>query len=99
MKRGTSYTIYDESNTVPSSSPQSLERERFCCLISFQLLGKKPSVGLNHLSNQGQTPLHLACQLGKEDVVLALLKCHAKCNVMGTLGYPIHTAVKYSHKG
>uniref|UniRef100_A0A452HN76 phospholipase A2 n=1 Tax=Gopherus agassizii TaxID=38772 RepID=A0A452HN76_9SAUR len=64
-----------------------------------KLLGKKPSVGLNHLSNQGQTPLHLACQLGKEDVVLALLKCHAKCNVMGTLGYPIHTAVKYSQKG
>uniref|UniRef100_A0A8C0IWU3 phospholipase A2 n=1 Tax=Chelonoidis abingdonii TaxID=106734 RepID=A0A8C0IWU3_CHEAB len=63
------------------------------------LLGKKPSVGLNHLSNQGQTPLHLACQLGKEDVVLALLKCHAKYNVMGTLGYPIHTAVKYSQKG
>ncbi|XP_065437210.1 85/88 kDa calcium-independent phospholipase A2 isoform X4 [Chrysemys picta bellii] len=65
----------------------------------IKLLGKKPSVGLNHLSNQGQTPLHLACQLGKEDVVLALLKCHAKCNVMGTLGYPIHTAVKYSQKG
>ncbi|XP_074797663.1 85/88 kDa calcium-independent phospholipase A2 isoform X4 [Natator depressus] len=65
----------------------------------IKLLGKKPSVGLNHLSNRGQTPLHLACQLGKEDVVLALLKCHAKCNVMGTLGYPIHTAVKYSHKG
>uniref|UniRef100_A0A8C0IWR4 phospholipase A2 n=1 Tax=Chelonoidis abingdonii TaxID=106734 RepID=A0A8C0IWR4_CHEAB len=64
-----------------------------------KLLGKKPSVGLNHLSNQGQTPLHLACQLGKEDVVLALLKCHAKYNVMGTLGYPIHTAVKYSQKG
>ncbi|XP_024055878.2 85/88 kDa calcium-independent phospholipase A2 [Terrapene carolina triunguis] len=65
----------------------------------IKLLGKKPSVGLNHLSNQVQTPLHLACQLGKEDVVLALLKCHAKCNVMGTLGYPIHTAVKYSQKG
>uniref|UniRef100_A0A8C3IEN1 phospholipase A2 n=1 Tax=Chrysemys picta bellii TaxID=8478 RepID=A0A8C3IEN1_CHRPI len=65
----------------------------------IKLLGKKPSVGLNHLSNQGQTPLHLACQLGKEDVVLALLKCHAKCNIMGTLGYPIHTAVKYSQKG
>ncbi|XP_043346430.1 85/88 kDa calcium-independent phospholipase A2 isoform X3 [Dermochelys coriacea] len=65
----------------------------------IKVLGKKPSVGLNHLSNQGQTPLHLACQLGKEDVVLALLKCHAKCNVMGTLGYLIHTAVKYSHQG
>ncbi|XP_009663513.1 85/88 kDa calcium-independent phospholipase A2 isoform X2 [Struthio camelus] len=73
---------------VRGSSPQIIE-----------LLGKTPTVGLDHLSHEGLTPLHLACQLGKEDVVRSLLKCRASCSVMGTLGYPIHAALKYSQKG
>uniref|UniRef100_A0A8B9PXL1 phospholipase A2 n=1 Tax=Apteryx owenii TaxID=8824 RepID=A0A8B9PXL1_APTOW len=73
---------------VRGSSPQIIE-----------LLGKTPTVGLDHLSHEGLTPLHLACQLGKEDVVHSLLKCRASCSVMGTLGYPIHVALKYSQKG
>lgn len=66
---------------------------------SFQLLGRAPTTGLNHLSHEGLTALHLACQLGKEDMVRSLLKCRASCSVMGTLGYPIHTALKFSQKG
>ncbi|XP_067165907.1 85/88 kDa calcium-independent phospholipase A2 isoform X2 [Apteryx mantelli] len=73
---------------VRGSSPQIIE-----------LLGKTPTVGLDHLSHEGLTPLHLACQLGKEDVVHSLLKCRASCSIMGTLGYPIHVALKYSQKG
>ncbi|XP_032061076.1 85/88 kDa calcium-independent phospholipase A2 isoform X1 [Aythya fuligula] len=64
-----------------------------------EILGKTPTVVLDHLSHEGLTPLHLACQLGKEDMVRSLLKCQASCGVVGTLGYPIHTALKYSHKG
>ncbi|KFQ34932.1 85/88 kDa calcium-independent phospholipase A2 [Mesitornis unicolor] len=65
----------------------------------IELLGKAPTTGLDHLSRDGLTALHLACQLGKEDMVRSLLKCRASCSVMGTLGYPIHTALKFSQKG
>ena len=64
-----------------------------------QLLGKNASAGLNRVNNQGQTPLHLACQMGKQEMVRVLLLCNARCNVMGSAGYPIHTAMKFSHKG
>ncbi|KAM6286793.1 85/88 kDa calcium-independent phospholipase A2 isoform 2-T3 [Spheniscus humboldti] len=73
---------------VRGNSPQTIE-----------LLGRTPTAGLDHLSHEGLTALHLACQLGKEDMVRSLLKCHASCSVMGTLGYPIHTALKFSQKG
>ena len=66
---------------------------------SSQLLGRTPTAGLDHLSHEGLTALHLACQLGKEDMVRSLLKCRASCSIMGTLGYPIHTALKFSQKG
>ncbi|NXT21827.1 PLPL9 phospholipase, partial [Syrrhaptes paradoxus] len=65
----------------------------------IELLGRTPTTGLDHLSHEGLTALHLACQLGKEDMVRSLLKCRASCSVMGTQGYPIHTALKFSHRG
>uniref|UniRef100_A0A8B9Z4D1 phospholipase A2 n=1 Tax=Buteo japonicus TaxID=224669 RepID=A0A8B9Z4D1_9AVES len=65
----------------------------------IELLGRTPTAGLDHLSHEGLTALHLACQLGKEDMVRSLLKCHASCSAMGTMGYPIHTALKFSQKG
>lgn len=68
---------------------------RSCC----QLLGKNASGGLNQVNNQGLTPLHLACQLGKQEMVRVLLLCNARCNIMGPGGYPIHTAMKFSQKG
>ncbi|NXT37469.1 PLPL9 phospholipase, partial [Pelecanoides urinatrix] len=73
---------------VRGNSPQIIE-----------LLGRTPTAGLDHLSHEGLTALHLACQLGKEDMVRSLLKCRASCSVMGMLGYPIHTALKFSQKG
>ncbi|KAG8536481.1 hypothetical protein GDO81_026264, partial [Engystomops pustulosus] len=57
------------------------------------------SVGINHVSNSGETPLHVACRMGKTEAVLAFLRCHARCDVLGKDGYPIHTAMKYSMKG
>ncbi|XP_029809371.1 85/88 kDa calcium-independent phospholipase A2 isoform X5 [Suricata suricatta] len=65
----------------------------------LQLLGKNASAGLNRLNDQGQTPLHLACQMGKQEMVRVLLLCNARCSIMGPAGYPIHTAMKFSHKG
>ncbi|XP_005379300.1 PREDICTED: 85/88 kDa calcium-independent phospholipase A2 isoform X2 [Chinchilla lanigera] len=65
----------------------------------LQLLGKNASSGLNQANHQGLTPLHLACQLGKEEMVRALLLCNARCNVVAPSGYPIHTAMKFSQKG
>ncbi|XP_063164384.1 85/88 kDa calcium-independent phospholipase A2 isoform X2 [Candoia aspera] len=64
----------------------------------IELLGKKSTAALDHLNDEGQSPLHLACQLGKEDAVFSLLKVHAKYNTLGALGYPIHTAMKHSQK-
>lgn len=65
----------------------------------LQLLGKNASAGLNRVNNQGQTPLHLACQMGKQEMVRVLLLCNARCNILGPIGYPIHTAMKFSQKG
>ncbi|XP_061868433.1 85/88 kDa calcium-independent phospholipase A2 isoform X2 [Colius striatus] len=65
----------------------------------IELLGRTPTAGLDHLSHEGLTALHLACQLGKEDMVQALLKVRASCSVVGTLGYPIHVSLKFSQKG
>lgn len=79
-------------------SPVSFAFDLFIASFS-QILGRTPTVVLDHLNHEGLTPLHLACQLGKEDMVRSLLKCQASCGVVGTLGYPIHTALKYSHKG
>lgn len=68
-------------------------------MLSCQLLGKNASAGLNQVNNQGLTPLHLACKMGKQEMVRVLLLCNARCNIMGPGGFPIHTAMKFSQKG
>lgn len=55
--------------------------------------------GVNELNNAGETPLHVACRLGRMESVRALLGGGAKCDVIGGAGYPIHSAMKYSEKG
>ncbi|XP_035516368.1 85/88 kDa calcium-independent phospholipase A2 isoform X2 [Morone saxatilis] len=55
--------------------------------------------GVNELNNNGETPLHVACRLGRVESVKALLGGGAKCDVIGGVGYPIHSAMKYSEKG
>ncbi|XP_056379915.1 85/88 kDa calcium-independent phospholipase A2 isoform X2 [Hyla sarda] len=65
----------------------------------IEILCSVPSIGINHLSNAGETPLHVACRLGKTESVLAFLRSHARCDILGKDGYPIHTAMKYSMKG
>ncbi|XP_033017864.1 85/88 kDa calcium-independent phospholipase A2 isoform X2 [Lacerta agilis] len=64
----------------------------------IELMGTRSTAALDHLNDEGKSPLHLACQLGKEDAVHALLKVNAKCSNMGALGYPIHIAMKHSQK-
>uniref|UniRef100_A0A8C4DME5 phospholipase A2 n=1 Tax=Dicentrarchus labrax TaxID=13489 RepID=A0A8C4DME5_DICLA len=55
--------------------------------------------GVNELNSNGETPLHVACRLGRMESVKALLGGGAKCDVIGGVGYPIHSAMKYSEKG
>ncbi|KAM8930441.1 85/88 kDa calcium-independent phospholipase A2 isoform 2-T2 [Pelodytes ibericus] len=64
-----------------------------------EILCSVPSVGVNHMNNTKETPLHVACRLGKVESVLALLRCQASCDVVGKDGQPIYTALKYSQKG
>ncbi|XP_038639419.1 85/88 kDa calcium-independent phospholipase A2 isoform X2 [Scyliorhinus canicula] len=72
-------------------------RQSNCQVI--ELLSKQRSVGMNHLSSGGETPLHIACRLGKTDVAKSLLRCQASCNIVGSHGYPIHTAMKFTQAG
>ncbi|XP_072348276.1 85/88 kDa calcium-independent phospholipase A2 isoform X2 [Scyliorhinus torazame] len=72
-------------------------RQSNCQVI--ELLSKQRSVGVNHLSSGGETPLHIACRLGKTDVAKSLLRCQASCNIVGSHGYPIHTAMKFIQAG
>ncbi|XP_042201101.1 85/88 kDa calcium-independent phospholipase A2 isoform X2 [Callorhinchus milii] len=65
----------------------------------IELLSKHASIGINHVSSGGETPLHVACRLGNAEVVRALLRCQASGHVVGTHGYPIHTAMKFTKAG
>lgn len=73
----------------------------FLSLHSFliQVLCSRLCSGVNELNSNGETPLHVACRLGRVDSVKALLGGGAKCDVIGGVGYPIHSAMKYSEKG
>ncbi len=55
-------------------------------------------VGVNELNAAGETPMHIACRLGRVEVVKGLLGGGACCDVMGSNGYPIHTSMKFSEK-
>ncbi|XP_019109365.1 85/88 kDa calcium-independent phospholipase A2 isoform X3 [Larimichthys crocea] len=65
----------------------------------IQVLCSRLCSGVNELNSNGETPLHVACRLGRVDSVKALLGGGAKCDVIGGVGYPIHSAMKYSEKG
>ncbi|KAM3624378.1 uncharacterized protein V6R79_022688 [Siganus canaliculatus] len=64
----------------------------------IQVMCSRLCVGVNELNNNGETPLHVACRLGRIESVKALLGGGAKCDVIGSTGYPIHSAMKYSEK-
>ncbi|XP_057700147.1 85/88 kDa calcium-independent phospholipase A2 isoform X2 [Corythoichthys intestinalis] len=64
----------------------------------IQILCSRLCSGVNELNNIGETPLHVSCRLGRVEAVKALLGGGAKCNVPGGVGYPIHSAMKYSEK-
>uniref|UniRef100_A0A3Q3F5U4 phospholipase A2 n=1 Tax=Labrus bergylta TaxID=56723 RepID=A0A3Q3F5U4_9LABR len=65
----------------------------------IQVLCSRLCSGVNELNSHGETPLHVACRLGRVESVKALLGGGAKCDVIGSAGYPIHCAMKYSEKG
>uniref|UniRef100_A0A8C1PY95 phospholipase A2 n=1 Tax=Cyprinus carpio TaxID=7962 RepID=A0A8C1PY95_CYPCA len=55
-------------------------------------------MGVNELNAAGETPIHIACRLGRVEAVKGLLGGGARCDIMGSNGYPIHTAMKFSEK-
>lgn len=65
----------------------------------IQIMCSRLCPGVNELNSNGETPLHVACRLGRVDAVKALLEGGAKCDVNGGTGYAIHSAMKYSEKG
>ncbi|XP_040892762.1 85/88 kDa calcium-independent phospholipase A2 isoform X1 [Toxotes jaculatrix] len=68
-------------------------------LAIIQVLCSRLCTGVDELNSSGETPLHVACRLGRVEAVKALLDGGAKCDVPGSIGYPIHSAMKYSEKG
>ncbi|XP_067875670.1 85/88 kDa calcium-independent phospholipase A2 isoform X6 [Heterodontus francisci] len=86
---------------MQSDLHKTLERNEIPALylLRSKLLSKQRSIGVNHLSSSGETPLHIACRLGKTDVAKSLLHCQASCNIVGSHGYPIHTSMKFIQSG
>lgn len=66
--------------------------------VHIQVMCSRMCSGVNELNNDGETPLHVACRLGRVESVRALLGGGAKCDIIGGAGYPIHSAMKYSEK-
>lgn len=63
-----------------------------------QVLCSQVCAGVNELNLAGETPLHVACRLGKAETARALMGGGARSDITGGIGYPIHTAMKYSSK-
>lgn len=66
--------------------------------VSSQVLCSQVCAGVNELNLAGETPLHVACRLGKAETARALLGGGARSDIIGGAGYPIHMAMKYSSK-
>uniref|UniRef100_A0AAZ3RYZ9 phospholipase A2 n=1 Tax=Oncorhynchus tshawytscha TaxID=74940 RepID=A0AAZ3RYZ9_ONCTS len=64
----------------------------------IQALCSRMCAGVNELNGAGETPLHVSCRLGRVEAVNALLGGGARCDIIGSSGYPIHAAMKYSEK-
>ncbi|XP_062845564.1 85/88 kDa calcium-independent phospholipase A2 isoform X2 [Trichomycterus rosablanca] len=65
----------------------------------IEVLCSQLCVGVNELNKAGETPLHVACHLGKAETARALMGGGAQSDIIGGIGYPIHTAMKYSSRG
>uniref|UniRef100_A0A667X971 phospholipase A2 n=2 Tax=Myripristis murdjan TaxID=586833 RepID=A0A667X971_9TELE len=66
--------------------------------VIIQVLCSRLCAGVNELNSNGETPIHVACRLGRIEAVNALLGGGARCDIIGSRGYPIHAAMKYSEK-
>lgn len=66
--------------------------------VVIEVLCAQLCAGVNELNAAGETPLHVACRLGRVGAVKGLIGGGARCDIMGSASYPIHTAMKYSEK-
>uniref|UniRef100_A0A673GIC2 phospholipase A2 n=1 Tax=Sinocyclocheilus rhinocerous TaxID=307959 RepID=A0A673GIC2_9TELE len=64
----------------------------------IEVLCAQMCMGVNELNAAGETPMHIACRLGRVEAVKGLLGGGARCDIMGSNGYPIHTVMKFSEK-
>ncbi|KAM6940278.1 85/88 kDa calcium-independent phospholipase A2 [Xenentodon cancila] len=96
--------LLEESQARTDISDRNGETPMHCASkqdspVIIQALCSRLCSGVNELNNHGETPLHVACRLGRLESVKALLDGGAKCGVIGSKGFPIHTAMKYNEKG
>lgn len=66
--------------------------------VVVEVLCSQLCAGVNELNAAGETPLHIACRLGRVGAVKGLLGGGARCDIIGSNGYPIHSAMKCSEK-
>ncbi|XP_055073991.2 85/88 kDa calcium-independent phospholipase A2 isoform X3 [Misgurnus anguillicaudatus] len=66
--------------------------------VVVEVLCSQLCAGVNELNAAGETPLHIACRLGRVGAVKGLLGGGARCDIIGSKGYPIHSAMKCSEK-
>ncbi|TRY96989.1 hypothetical protein DNTS_001428, partial [Danionella cerebrum] len=66
--------------------------------LVIEVLCAQFCAGVNELNAAGETPMHIACRLGKVEAVKGLIGGGACCDIMGSNGFPIHTAMKFSEK-
>uniref|UniRef100_UPI00358E67F7 85/88 kDa calcium-independent phospholipase A2 isoform X3 n=1 Tax=Myxine glutinosa TaxID=7769 RepID=UPI00358E67F7 len=63
------------------------------------LMGIGRGVGLDVVSVAGETALHVACRLGREDVARDLILLGARRDICSSLGWPIHISLKNNQLG
>uniref|UniRef100_A0A8C4R0G8 phospholipase A2 n=1 Tax=Eptatretus burgeri TaxID=7764 RepID=A0A8C4R0G8_EPTBU len=67
------------------------------CSGNLPLLQIGRGVGVDVVSVAGETALHVACRLGREDMARGLISLGARRDVCGSLGWPIHISLKYEN--
>uniref|UniRef100_A0AAR2LP77 phospholipase A2 n=1 Tax=Pygocentrus nattereri TaxID=42514 RepID=A0AAR2LP77_PYGNA len=70
-----------------------------CAAKQDSVLCSQMCAGINEVNVTGETPLHIACRMGKVETAKALMGGGACCDIIGASGYPIHAAMKYSERG
>uniref|UniRef100_A0AAR2IQI5 phospholipase A2 n=1 Tax=Pygocentrus nattereri TaxID=42514 RepID=A0AAR2IQI5_PYGNA len=88
--------ITDKNGDTPMHCAAKQDSES---VAASQVLCSQMCAGINEVNVTGETPLHIACRMGKVETAKALMGGGACCDIIGASGYPIHAAMKYSERG